>query len=62
MPPTTNGNTLPADLESKRWVTADKLCGHLDAAQYKNVVLGLSFLKYISDAFQERYDARNYVS
>ena len=54
MPPTTNGNTLPADLESKLWATADKLRGHLDAAEYKNVVLGLIFLKYISDAFQER--------
>jgi type I restriction enzyme M protein len=56
MPPTTNGNTLPADLESKLWATADKLRGHLDAAEYKNVVLGLIFLKYISDAFQEHYD------
>jgi type I restriction enzyme M protein len=31
--------------------------GTLDAAEYKHVVLGLIFLKYISDAFQEWYDA-----
>src|SRR5436190_9558047 len=55
MPPTTNGNALPADLESKLWAAADKLRGHLDAAEYKNVVLGLIFLKYISDSFQELY-------
>jgi type I restriction enzyme M protein len=36
--------------------TADKLRGHLDAAEYKHVILGLIFLKYISDAFQELYD------
>ncbi|MCA1685624.1 MAG: type I restriction-modification system subunit M, partial [Planctomycetia bacterium] len=36
---------------------ADKMRGHMDAAEYKHVALGLIFLKYISDAFQERYDA-----
>lgn len=36
---------------------ADKLRGHMDAGEYKHVVLGLIFLKYISDAFQERYEA-----
>ncbi len=56
MPPTTNGSALPADLESKLWSAADKLRGHMDAAEYKHVVLGLIFLKYISDAFQEIYD------
>src|SRR5262249_9496606 len=50
-----NGNGIPADLESKLWAAADKLRGHLDAAEYKNVVLGLIFLKYISDSFQELY-------
>jgi type I restriction enzyme M protein len=35
---------------------ADKLRGNMDAADYKNVVLGVVFLKYISDAFQERYE------
>ena len=43
--------------EQKLWQMADKLRGHMDASEYKHVVLGLIFLKYISDAFQERYDA-----
>jgi type I restriction enzyme M protein len=51
-----NGNGIPADLETKLWSAADKLRGHLDAAEYKHVVLGLIFLKYISDAFQELYE------
>ncbi len=55
MPKTANGNGLPADLESTLWAAADKLRGHLDAAEYKHVVLGLIFLKYISDTFQELY-------
>jgi type I restriction enzyme M protein len=38
------------------WAAADKLRGHLDAAEYKHVVLGLIFLKYISDAFQALHD------
>lgn len=52
----TNGNGVPANLEAKLWTAADKLRGHLDAADYKHVVLGLIFLKYISDAFQELYN------
>ena len=36
------------------WQTADKLRGSIDAAEYKHVVLGLIFLKYISDAFDAR--------
>src|ERR1700742_1676326 len=43
-------------LEEKLWAAADKLRGHMDAAEYKHVVLGLIFLKYISDAFQEHFD------
>jgi type I restriction enzyme M protein len=39
--------------EEKLWAAADKLRGHMDAAEYKHVVLGLIFLKYISDAFEE---------
>lgn len=39
--------------ESKMWLAADKLRGQMDAAEYKHVVLGLVFLKYISDAFEE---------
>lgn len=56
MAKTTNGNGVPADLEAKLWAAADKLRGHMDAGDYKNVVLGLIFLKYISDAFQELYN------
>ncbi len=56
MMPQQNANGIPADLESKLWAAADKLRGHLDAAEYKNVVLGLIFLKYISDSFQELFE------
>ncbi|RRU14968.1 class I SAM-dependent DNA methyltransferase [Stenotrophomonas sp. 278] len=42
------------DLEKKLWSAADKLRSNLDAAVYKHVVLGLIFLKYVSDAFEER--------
>jgi type I restriction enzyme M protein len=41
--------------EEKLWLTADKLRGHMDASEYKYVVLGLIFLKYISDSFEERH-------
>ncbi len=44
----------PLDLEATLWAAADKMRGHMDAAEYKHVVLGLIFLKYISDAFEER--------
>ncbi len=42
-------------LEKKLWKAADKLRKNMDAAEYKHVVLGLIFLKYISDAFEEQY-------
>ncbi len=42
-------------LEKKLWKAADKLRKNMDAAEYKHVVLGLIFLKYISDAFEEIY-------
>lgn len=42
------------DLEKKLWTAADKLRSNLDTAVYKHVVLGLIFLKYVSDAFEER--------
>jgi type I restriction enzyme M protein len=48
-----NGNGASLDFEEKLWQAADKLRGHMDAAEYKHVVLGLVFLKYISDAFEE---------
>ncbi|WP_163937578.1 class I SAM-dependent DNA methyltransferase [Paraferrimonas sp. SM1919] len=44
------------DLESKLWNAADKLRASLDAAQYKHAVLGLIFVKYVSDAFKLRQD------
>ncbi len=40
--------------EQKMWEAADKLRGSMDAAEYKHVVLGLIFLKYISDSFEQR--------
>src|SRR5438105_15283184 len=40
--------------ENVLWQAADKLRGNLDSAEYKHVVLGLIFLKYISDAFADR--------
>jgi type I restriction enzyme M protein len=46
-----NGATL--DFQSQLWAAADKLRGHMDASEYKHVVLGLIFLKYISDSFEE---------
>jgi type I restriction enzyme M protein len=45
------------NLEKKLWTAADKLRSNLDAAVYKHVVLGLIFLKYVSDAFEERQKA-----
>src|SRR3954447_10203560 len=41
--------------EADLWQMADALRGSMDAAEYKHVVLGLIFLKYISDAFEEHY-------
>jgi len=40
--------------EAELWQMADALRGSMDAAEYKHVVLGLIFLKYISDAFEEQ--------
>jgi type I restriction enzyme M protein len=42
-------------IEEVLWNTADQLRGHIDAAEYKHVVLGLIFLKYISDSFAEQH-------
>ena len=44
-----------ADYRTELWRMADALRGSMDAAEYKHVVLGLIFLKYISDAFEERH-------
>jgi len=45
--------------EQKLWAAADKLRGHMDAAEYKHVVLGLIFLKYISDGIVGKRARRN---
>jgi type I restriction enzyme M protein len=42
------------ELDTQLWKAADKLRSNLDAANYKHVVLGLIFIKYVSDAFEER--------
>jgi type I restriction enzyme M protein len=47
---------MTQDLEKTLWATADKLRNNMDAAEYKHVVLGLIFLKYISDRFEELYN------
>ena len=49
-------NSANLGFEDKLWAAADKLRGNMDAAEYKHVVLGLIFLKYISDAFMEKYN------
>lgn len=48
-------NTATIGFEEQIWAAADILRGNMDAAEYKHVVLGLIFLKYISDKFEERY-------
>jgi type I restriction enzyme M protein len=51
------GNGANLGFEATLWLAADKLRNNMDAAEYKHVVLGLIFLKYISDSFEE-YHAR----
>ena len=51
---TTENNGATIGHEVELWAMADALRGSMDAAEYKHVVLGLIFLKYISDAFEER--------
>lgn len=43
-------------IEDKLWKTADALRGSMDASEYRNVVLGLIFLKYVSDSFETRHN------
>ena len=47
------GSAAHLGFEAKLWLAADKLRNNMDAAEYKHVVLGLIFLKYISDSFEE---------
>ena len=51
------GGGATTGYEAELWAMADALRGSMDAAEYKHVVLGLIFLKYISDAFEERHAA-----
>jgi type I restriction-modification system DNA methylase subunit len=48
-------NITEIGFEKEIWKAADLLRGNLDASEYKSVVLGLIFLKYISDRFEARY-------
>jgi type I restriction enzyme M protein len=50
---TSKDSTANLGFEAKLWLAADKLRNNMDAAEYKHVVLGLIFLKYISDTFEE---------
>ena len=49
-------NTADIGFEKEIWKAADLLRGNLDASEYKSVVLGLIFLKYISDRFEAKYN------
>src|SRR5947209_20626834 len=49
------GNGANLGFEADLWKAADALRSNMDAAEYKHVVLGLIFLKYISDAFEEQH-------
>lgn len=48
-------NTAIIGFEEHLWTAADKLRGNMDASEYKNIILGLIFLKYVSDKFEERH-------
>lgn len=48
--------TAKIGFEETLWKSADKLRGSMDASEYKHVVLGLIFLKYISDKFEMKYN------
>lgn len=50
-----SGNGATLGFEAKLWQAADALRNNMDAAEYKHVVLGLIFLKYISDAFEAKH-------
>ena len=53
---TKNQSTDPERLEAQLFKAADKLRKNIDAAEYKHIVLGLIFLKYISDSFETQYE------
>jgi type I restriction enzyme M protein len=54
-PKVSSNNSANVGFEAKLWLAADKLRSNMDAAEYKHVVLGLIFLKYISDSFEEHH-------
>ena len=54
---TNNDTTATLGFEAQLWAAADALRNNMDAAEYKHVVLGLIFLKYISDAFEAKHQA-----
>ena len=49
-------NSAEIGFEKEIWRAADKMRGNIDASEYKSVVLGLIFLKYISDKFEAKYE------
>ena len=55
MPKQNNASAAALGFEATLWQAADKLRNNMDAAEYKHVVLGLIFLKYISDAFDAKH-------
>jgi type I restriction enzyme M protein len=50
-----SNNTADIGFEKELWDAADILRGNIDASEYKHVILGLIFLKYVSDRFEKRY-------
>ena len=52
-----NDNGATVGFEEKLWAASDRMRGHMDPAEYKHVALGPIFLKYISDAFDERHQS-----
>ena len=54
---TSKNNNKQESIEATLWQAADKLRKNMDAAEYKHVVLGLIFLKYISDAFEDLHSS-----
>ena len=49
-------NAHSKQLQEKLWAAADKMRGNMDPSEYKHVVLGLIFLKYISDSFKQQHE------
>lgn len=56
------GNTSALGIETKPWEMADALRNNMDAVEYKHVVLGLIFLKNISDAFEAKHGGESCTS